>query len=427
MANRSWTARNPDNPLLKAALLTVSTLAVLASVSLSPALPAIKAQFAGLPNIDLWARLVLTLPALTIAASAPLAGYLIDRYGRKRLLIVSTLLYGLAGTAGLYVPNLGWLLASRALLGFTVGGTMTTATTLIADYYIGQERARFMGLQVGFMGLAGVLYLTLAGVLADLGWRQPFLVYFIALAIVPLIIIVVYEPPRCAPEQDIAGPLGEPSDCAAQAIRASEAKAGPPAEPAPEGPTPIRLMILIYSLVLLSQVMFYLVPVHFPFYVADLYGANGAQSGLAISIMSLFFALASMAYGWLRRRLDRITILAAGFGVFGLGYVLISTAAGQGVLVVGLILGGAGLGTMMPNFTVWLADISPLPLRGRALGLFTTSSFLGKFLSPVVTQPLVNAAGLNTTYLVAGLLALALVPLFLFAGHSLRPAPAQPV
>jgi len=38
---------------------------------------------------------------------------------------------------------------------------MVTATTLIADYYSGPARAAFMGLQAGFMGLGGVLFLTL--------------------------------------------------------------------------------------------------------------------------------------------------------------------------------------------------------------------------------------------------------------------------
>jgi MFS family permease len=51
---------------------------------------------------------------------------------------------------------------------------MTTATTLIADYYEGERRSAVMGQQAAFMGFGGVVFLVLGGVLADLSWRAPF-------------------------------------------------------------------------------------------------------------------------------------------------------------------------------------------------------------------------------------------------------------
>ncbi|MEM6611059.1 MAG: hypothetical protein AAF652_02180 [Cyanobacteria bacterium P01_C01_bin.72] len=54
---------------------------------------------------------------------------------------------------------------SRALLGLSVAGIMTGVTTIIADYYVGQKRANFMGLQAAFMGLGGVVFLSVGGLL----------------------------------------------------------------------------------------------------------------------------------------------------------------------------------------------------------------------------------------------------------------------
>jgi MFS family permease len=51
--------------------------------------------------------------------------------------------------------------SNRQVLGLAVAGVMVSATTLIADYYSGPARAAFMGLQAGFMGLGGVVFLTL--------------------------------------------------------------------------------------------------------------------------------------------------------------------------------------------------------------------------------------------------------------------------
>lgn len=52
-------------------------------------------------------------------------------------------------------------------MGLSVAGIMTTATTLIADYYTGSVRARFLGLQSASMALGGVVFLSVGGFLAD--------------------------------------------------------------------------------------------------------------------------------------------------------------------------------------------------------------------------------------------------------------------
>ena len=72
-------------------------LVVMANASLSPALPQLRAAFT--EASDLQVRMILTLPALVIVLASPLAGWTADRFGRKPLLILSALLYGLAGSS----------------------------------------------------------------------------------------------------------------------------------------------------------------------------------------------------------------------------------------------------------------------------------------------------------------------------------------
>ncbi len=143
--------------LVKATLLLSSSLTVMAGATIAPSLPAMRDYFAATPNADYWVRLVLTVPALFIAIGAPFVGTLIDRFGRKPLLAFAVLLYGIAGTSGAVLNDIGMILVGRVLLGLSVAGIMTTATALIADYYIGAARAQFLGFQAGFMGLGGVV------------------------------------------------------------------------------------------------------------------------------------------------------------------------------------------------------------------------------------------------------------------------------
>ena len=152
-----------DSLPIKATLLLTSTLTVMSGATIAPSLPAMQEYFADVPNSALLVRLVLTIPALFIAIGGLFAGQLVDRLGRKPLLVGSTLVYGLAGASGLVLNSLGTILVGRALLGLSVAGIMTGVTTLIADYYTGQSRANFMGLQAAFMGLGGVVFLSVGG------------------------------------------------------------------------------------------------------------------------------------------------------------------------------------------------------------------------------------------------------------------------
>lgn len=62
-------------------------------------------HFEGVAGSEALVPLVLTVPALSLALLAPFAGVVVDRLGRKRLLIVATVLYALFGTVPLWVDS----------------------------------------------------------------------------------------------------------------------------------------------------------------------------------------------------------------------------------------------------------------------------------------------------------------------------------
>lgn len=68
-------------------LLLTSSMTVMAGATIAPALPQIQQFFHKGPDAEFWVKLMLTLPALFTAISAPFAGIIIDRFGRKPLLI----------------------------------------------------------------------------------------------------------------------------------------------------------------------------------------------------------------------------------------------------------------------------------------------------------------------------------------------------
>jgi len=148
----------PQSFPVKLTLLVVSTLTVMAGATIAPSLPAIQQHFTEVDNVEYWVRLVLTVPALSIAISAPFVGVIIDKLGRKPLLTLALILYGLAGSSGVWLNALGMILLGRTFLGVSVAGIMITATALIADYYTGPARGKFLGLQAAFMALGELFF-----------------------------------------------------------------------------------------------------------------------------------------------------------------------------------------------------------------------------------------------------------------------------
>ncbi|WP_423129309.1 MFS transporter [Gaoshiqia sp. Z1-71] len=380
----------------KAALLLVSSLTVMAGATIAPALPSIQAHFRGVNDVGLWVRLIFTMPALFIVLAAPLAGWFLDRNGRLRLLIPSMILYGIGGSSGIYLDSIGAILAGRALLGIAVAGIMTSATTLVADYYEGQARSRFMGWQAAFMSFGGVIFLTTGGALTEVGWRWPFTIYLFSIVLIPLVISSLSEPVSQVKKANTENTAGEP------VVK------------------PVRLLTLIYGVAFGGMVIFYFVPLQIPFYLKTLVGAGPTASGMAIAVATLSGMVISLFYSRVRARMDYISILSLNFGLMGTGYLLIGLGDNYLPVLAGLAVSGLGTGLMFPNLNVWLTSEVPEAFRGRAVGGLTTAIFLGQFMSPVAGQPIAETFGLDFLFRGAGVVLLSVAFAFVLLKQPIR-------
>ncbi len=78
---------------------------------------------------------------------------MVDKFGRRRLLIASTFSYGFIGVIPFFLEDLELIYASRLLLGVSEAAILTTVNTLIADYWDEGGRRRWLTLQ-GLVGPA---------------------------------------------------------------------------------------------------------------------------------------------------------------------------------------------------------------------------------------------------------------------------------
>jgi MFS family permease len=351
-------------------LLATSMATIMAAAIIAPSLPAMSSYFGS----DVLVRLALTITSLAIAVSAPVAGRFADRWGRRRLLIGSLLLYAVAGSAGYFARDLAVLIATRILLGVAVGGMMTTVSALIADWFDGPRRASFLALQQAFASLGGVIFLPLAGLLAAANWRWPFWIYVVAALVVPFAISSVRDERRT---RGVAVPLSE-------------------------RPTEWSRVLGIYGLALGATLVFFMAPTQLPFLMASL-GMGPVVTGIVVSASTVTGILGALLFPAARRRFTPATITAASVVLLGVGWLVIGSTASVVVVLVGLLIGGAGVGVVVPNLNLRLSELARSSQRAQVLGGLVSGIFLGQFLSPLVAQPLIHSVGIRTTFTASGL------------------------
>lgn len=121
-----------------------------------------------------YGALLLSVFAIMQFLFAPMIGNLSDKYGRRPILLLSLLGFGIDYIILALSPSYGWLFIGRVIAGFT-GASFTTATAYIADVSTDEtSRAKNFGLIGAAFGLGFVLGPALGALLATWGIRAPF-------------------------------------------------------------------------------------------------------------------------------------------------------------------------------------------------------------------------------------------------------------
>ena len=149
-------------------------IAYIDRVNMSVAAPLIKEEM-GLTNIQL--GMVFSAFAYPYAVMQILGGWLADRYGPRKILIVLSLLWGGATLLTGFVGSLASLLVLRLALGLGEGGAFPTATRAFTSWMPISQRGFAQGITHSFSRLGGAVTPPLViAIIAIAGWRESFVV-----------------------------------------------------------------------------------------------------------------------------------------------------------------------------------------------------------------------------------------------------------
>ncbi|MDV0444154.1 MFS transporter [Methanorbis rubei] len=364
-------------------LLCAAMLTLMGGAAVAPALPLISQVFPDVPEYLI--SMIITLPSLAVACTGYLVGMACDRFGRKPILLLSLVIFSVAGSAGFFLDSFPAILASRVVLGIGIAGLMTATTALITEYYTGASRVKVLGYQSAAMGLGILILETGGGSLAEISWREPFLIYLVGFVILLGAIFAIKEPAR------------EPT----HGLRDSSVKLN------------MRALLPIYVTIFVGMAIIFLMPTKLPYLIAQVGSTSLMGTGVLLGLMGFCAAVAGIFYGRLAARMPRMQMMFLCFLVLGVGCCLLGFAWSVAAIAAAVILVGAGNGALIPTIVNWITNEAPIRAMGKATGIFSMSLNLGQFASSLLVVPvLVIVGSYSNLFLVTGFLGILIALIF---------------
>lgn len=358
-------------------LLVCMTFPVLAAVLIAPVQPQIVAAFAATPGVAVLVPALLTVPSLAVGLASPLAGRLLDRFGRVRLLALALVAYSVFGTAPLWLDSLPLLVATRFVVGLADAMILTAVTTLIGDSWSGRRRERIFALTTVVTSLSAIVFLTLGGLLGGVAWRAPFWLYAAAVVVAAVLPLVLREPVQ---------------------FTAGRRSAALP-------PLLWRPLVVPGLVLLFGGVMFAVPLVELSYRLVDVGVAAVAVIGLLSAVAAVGTAAGSLAFG-IVSRFGPARLLPLAFGVAGIGTIVFGLATSVTAVAVGATVASVGAGLLLPTMLAWAVSGLRLEERGRGSGWLTAAFWIGQFVLPLVVLAGSGAGGAGGVLVLLGMVAL---------------------
>ncbi len=320
---------------------------------------------------------------------APLA----DRFGRRRIIILSTLAFGALTLATSFAWDLNSLLILRLLTGLGLGGAMPNAIALTSEYCPERRRAFLVMLMFGgfSLGSAGGGFFA-AYLVPHYGWHAVLLFGgTLPLVLVPILMWRLPESLQFLVNRGDDGPqvralatrLVPDISPEAKLVTGQEAS---PRQSVPDlfthGRAPITL--LLWLMFFMSMLDLYLVVNWLPT-VLHAQGAAMGQAAIAGSIFQLGGLVGTIVLGLLSDRFGRGRMLMVAYGFAAVCLAAVAYAQG-GSLNLTIAIAGAGFGVVGGQIAAnaLSAAFYPTSLRSTGVGWCLGVGRIGSVIGPVV-------------------------------------------
>lgn len=356
-------------------ICAVVLIAVIGVSSVTPAFPQLAKDLNINPkNLGLLIT-VFTLPSLILG---PIIGVLADRWGRKRIIVPSLFLFGIAGTACAFARNFDLLLWLRLLQGIGAASLLSLGITLIGDLYTGDRRTTAMGYNASISSIGTATYPLIGGALATIGWYYPFALPILA---IPLGLLVLFALKNPEPQGD-----RNLKQYLSNAVKVLKNR---------------QLFGLFFASAANFVFLYGAYVTYLPQLISDTFKAPPSIIGLLLSSVSVAITITSSQLGRLARRFPAKTLISASYIFYGLAMLIVPFVSNIWLLLIPSTIFGIGLGIGFPSIQTLLADLAPREYLATIISVNGTFFGLGQTLGPLLMGYVFGFGGISSVFYAA--------------------------
>lgn len=358
------------NPLAMTALLSV--------------LPAISNHFSSVEHAPALVRGLVSVVAISLVFAAPFAGYMAERFGVRRVLLVAAATFIVSGMSGYFIDDLWLLLASRIALGIADAFIGTLVIALVALRLGPKDRDRWIGWYTFAAAAGAFAIIPLSGVIARTGWHNVFLLYALALPIL-LSAATVLNPS--------ARELSQPeSDTIAAPSAFSRAWLGIP--------------FALVAVGLVSGAVENTTHIFLPFRLTELGETSPSRIAHAVLPIAIGGAASAFCYGHVRQKLSIASTFLVAFLWGGISLLWLGQAASYEMIIVAGISLGLAVGLLAPNANAFAAAQAGPAGPARSIGFARGAFFAGAPVAQLLLEPIASSGGASAAIIALGIFSL---------------------
>lgn len=353
-------------------IYTVSLITFLVLASIPPAFPKI-IQALNVPPQKI--GLLISIFSFPSLALGPIVGVLADRVGRKKILVPSLVLFGIAGTACAFARDFNLLLWFLFLQGIGAASLHSLTIALISDLYSGTRRTTAIGYNTSIITASMAIYSIIGGALAVMGWYYPFL---LSLAAIPVALLVWFGFKN--PEPTGEKPLKVDLLNALKSLR-NRQLAG------------LFIVSTAHFILLYGALRTYL-----PLLIADSFKSSSWVIGLILASLPVASAIAASQVGRLARRFPETTLIRASFVVYALALLGVPFASNIWLLLIPTVMFGIGFGICSPITLSIVAAQASKEYLATVISVNGAFCNLGRIIGPLLMGGVLGIGGISGVF-----------------------------
>jgi len=363
---------------------------------IAPALPSVRDAF-NISTSDI--GLVMAAYSAPGIIFIPIMGILADRYGKKKVLLPSMLLFAVGGTACAVANNTETLLLFRFLQGIGACALATINVSWAVDLFEDDERIKIMGYIGATQNIGSGILPIIGGVLASIAWFYPFLLSLMVLPLGMYLLIFMEKE-----SQEKIAKSANTKNFITYALQHLNDK------------IVIEIVFMTGAFIFIG---FGALITYLPIFLKDTFNTPETIIGVIVGSRAVMGVITATRLSIITKYFSYRIIIFVSFLTLAVGMLIIPYSNNQWVIILTTMCYGGAFGLLRPSLQYLLLEHAPTNLRSTFASASNFGLRLSQTLSPIFAGLYLTFGSFEGLYILAAILAI-FMAIFSLTATSLK-------